>query len=136
MPHQCDLANVSRDTPVYNCIAWAAGDVTDWWWPDDITIGEGYWPEGVPRVESLDAFIAAYGTIGYKRCTSSLFESGFTKIAIYADSDGVPTHAARQLENGSWTTKFGDYEDIEHISLSCIRGPLYGKAVAYLKRPL
>ncbi|HZO88142.1 MAG TPA: hypothetical protein VFB38_07355 [Chthonomonadaceae bacterium] len=39
----------------YNCIAWAAGETDRWWWPDPFSIG--YWPEGVPRAETLEAFI-------------------------------------------------------------------------------
>jgi hypothetical protein len=133
-PYHCDLVNFSGATTDYNCIAWAASETTDWWWPDDPVIGNGYWPLGVPREETIPAFIAAYETLGYRKCKRGWLERGFEKIAIYADSAGVPTHAARQLENGSWTTKFGPYEDVEHVSLGCLNGPLYGKAVAYMKR--
>jgi hypothetical protein len=55
------------------------------------------------------------------------------KIAIYADG-GTLTHAARQMENGNWATKFGDFEDVEHVTLDCLKGPLYGKVEAYMKR--
>ncbi len=44
----------------------------------------------------------------------------FEKIAIYVDTDGVPTHAARQLPDGSWTSKLGDWEDIQHQTLEAL----------------
>ena len=40
-------------------------------------------------------------------------QDGYEKIAIYA-LDGEPTHAARQLDTGRWTSKLGKHEDIEH----------------------
>ncbi|KYC37161.1 hypothetical protein WA1_46890 [Scytonema hofmannii PCC 7110] len=50
-----------------------------------------------------------YQTFGYTRCNSFELESGFQKIAIYTkpsgELDGVPTHVARQLPNGRWTSK-------------------------------
>ncbi len=54
-----DTFNITSDCdPIYNCIAWAAGDNQNWWWPDDMEIG--YWPVGIPRIESMDAFVQAY----------------------------------------------------------------------------
>lgn len=39
---------------------------------------------------------------------------------------GIPSHAARQLPNGRWTSKCGQAEDIEH-DLRDLEGRLYGK---------
>lgn len=92
-----------------------------------------YWPRGVPREVTMEAFIQAFRTRGYEVCENSNLEPGFQKIAIYADKAGDPTHAARQLENGVWTSKMGDYEDIEHKNLECLRD--YGIVVKYMRRP-
>ena len=46
----------------------------------------------------------------------------------------VPTHAALQLESGAWTSKLGDFEDIEHVTVDAVNGPLYGRPVAFLSR--
>jgi len=46
----------------------------------------------------------------------------------------VPTHAARQLENGRWTSKLGELEDIEH-DLHHLASGAYGAVVQILKRP-
>ncbi len=119
----------------YNCIAWAAGNHTHRWWPDDR--GVGYWPRNVPREETLDAFVRAYATIGYHLCDNAVLEAGFEKIAIYAEiveGSLVPTHSALQLPDGRWTSKLGPLEDIKHRTLSDLDGPAYGSAVAYLKR--
>jgi hypothetical protein len=117
----------------YNCIAWAANGTTDWWWP--IGSERIYWPEGVPRVVTVAAFRDAFATVGYCNCPGDEFEAGFEKIALFADSQGVPTHAARQLPNGRWTSKLGKLEDIEH-ALHNLEGTLYGSVVLIMKRPL
>ena len=94
-----------------------------------------YWPKGVPRDITIEAFIQAYEALGFRVCDGPELEPGFQKIAIYVDQDGDPSHAARQLENGTWTSKIGDHEEIEHINLECLFGPCYGQAVrTYMKR--
>lgn len=132
-----DHAITSPATRTYNCIAWAADDITAKWWPDQFGIGK--WPPNTPRAETIDAFILAYGTLGYVPCTDGNLEKGFEKVAIYAnrevDGSLSPTHAARQFANGNWTSKLGDFEDIEHYSLSCLDSAIYGRAVVYLRRP-
>lgn len=121
----------SPDTPFYNCIAWAAGDSSRWWWP---TPRGGYWPQGAPRTLTLDSFVAAFASIGYERCEDGSAEAGFEKVAIYTDAHGVPTHAARQSESGlSWLSKLGAMEDIQH-SLFGLEGSAYGTVAAYLRR--
>lgn len=126
-------AITSEPTIQYNCIAWAAGDATRWWWPD--SWGEGYWPAGVDRVETLEAFVEAYRTLGYEPCVTSAHEDGFEKVAIYVDRDELPQHAARQLENGRWTSKLGELEDIEH-TLEGLEGAHYGRIAQVLRRPI
>lgn len=123
----------SPETPEYNCIAWAICDTEKWWWPDANDIY--YWPINAPREETLKAFIAAYETLGYTIYHNAEYEEGFEKIAIYVDSNGKPTHAARQLESGDWTSKLGQSEDIKHKTLSLLEGYSYGTVTVILKRP-
>jgi hypothetical protein len=122
----------SSATQDYNCIAWAAGDDQRWWWPD--LAGVRYWPPGVPRLESLSAFQAAFATLGYSTCNDELLELGFENIAIFADGQG-PQHAARQLANGGWTSKLGEVDDIEH-ELRDLEGSDYGGVVAFMRRTI
>jgi hypothetical protein len=121
----------SRD---YNCIAWAAGDTARWWWPDPDPDADNFWPRGVLVAETLDAFVAALATVGYAACADEQPERGFEKVALFA-SAGVPTHAARQLPGGRWTSKLGLREDIEH-DLHALSGEAYGTVVLFLKRPI
>jgi hypothetical protein len=115
----------------YNCIAWAAEVVSDWWWPD--ADGIGHWPTDAPREETLEAFIQVFRGLGYEPCATPEAESGWQKVALYA-LDGEPTHAARQLPSGRWTSKLGPADDIEH-DLDALAGPLYGAVVIVLRRP-
>jgi hypothetical protein len=123
----------SPETPFYNCIAWAAGDTKRWWWPDPND--QYYWPSGVPRNETLQAFIFLFESLGYSVCEASEHEKGFEKIAIYVDySKGKPTHAARQVAPGRWTSKLGSSADIEH-DISGVSGAQYGSIAVIMKRP-
>ena len=125
----------SPRTRTYNCIAWAAGDTTEWWWPDEPDDPQSaHWPAGVPRVETLVAFRQAFTTLGYVACDGEELELGFEKIALFTDAEGVPRHAARQLPSGRWTSKLGPMEDIEH-TLHDLTGTVYGSVVLVMKRP-
>jgi hypothetical protein len=118
----------------YYCIGWAANDGSNWWWPegDAPTI---YWPPAVPRAVTLDAFAAVFVMLGYIMGGDESLEPGFEKVALFADADGTPTHAARQLTSGRWTSKLGLAEDIEH-ELRALAGEIYGAVALILKRPL
>ena len=118
----------------YNCIAWAAGDMARWWWPDrDADDAAAFWPPSVPVEETIDAFAMAFATLGYAPTLDEDLEPGFEKVALFA-SGGAPTHAARQLASGRWTSKLGRSEDIEH-ELHAVGGDAYGSVVLVLKRP-
>ena len=124
---------------LYNCIAWAAGpENTQTWW-DPFAIGHGYyWPANLPRNAEVDTFIKLYALEGgYSPCETAELEPGFEKVAIYADHNGEVTHAARQTEDGGWTSKLGEWEDIAHKTLEALCGdePAYGRVAKILKRP-
>jgi hypothetical protein len=118
----------------YNCIAWAAGKTDKWWWP--ISDPGAYWPIPIDPVDpvTLKQFIMAFESQGYSVCRSGRFENGFEKVTIYVDGTGEPTHAARMLETGVWSSKMGRMEDIQHETLQVLEGKAYGSAVAYLKK--
>jgi len=120
----------------YNCIAWAAGDDTRWWWPVPLR-GINYWPKGIPREVTVSAFVSAFGTRGFFPCADGFLEKGIEKIALFAKRSGgalIPTHAALQLESGQWTSKMGTLEDIIHVTCDAVNGPVYGQAVEFLAR--
>lgn len=121
----------SPESETYNCIAWAVYESDRWWWP----LGKVFWPAGVSRDISLKTFIQAFATLGYVSCDNNHLEHEFEKIAIYVDHNGEPTHAARQLSNGKWTSKLGNFVDIEH-ELDGLTGSEYGTVAQILKRPI
>lgn len=129
---EVNYTHTSDVTDSYNCIAWAAEDTKNFWNPVPDLPGY-YWPEGIPREETVEAWTLAFQTIGYEPCETSDFEQGFKKIAIYSKND-TATHMARQLPDGSWTSKIGVFEDIKHYALASLRGPSYGNAVAFMKK--
>jgi hypothetical protein len=120
-------------THQYNCIAWAAEDTEHWWWPFGVP-GFAWWPEGVPRVATEEAFVAAFGLLGYEICPDPDLESGFTKVAIYLNPDASVSHMARLLPSGSWTSKCGPREDIVHHRSEDLAS-CYGAVSRILRRP-
>ena len=127
----------SPETFDYNCIAFAANVLTEWWWPDQH--GDAFWPNCAPREETREAFVKAYESIGYELCADDSLEAGYEKLAIYEKS-GIPTHAAKQLQDGRWKSKLGPSEDIEHNTIKGIESSgklgIYGEAKVFMKRPM
>ena len=125
-----DYRVTSPGDPYYNCIAWAAGESTRCWWP---RYGY-YWPPDVPREPALNAFVEAFATLGYRASASPDPVAGLEKVAIFVDTGGQPTHAARQVLTGRWTSKLGNEEDIEHVSVADVGGAVYGEVAVVLER--
>jgi hypothetical protein len=119
----------SPESWAYNCIAWAVGVVDSWWWP----VAGRFWPPDVPRAETLDAFLAVFAALGYLPGATQEWDSSFEKVALYALGN-TPTHAARQLPGGWWTSKLGPAVDIEHATPDAVAGGVYGEVVAILSR--
>jgi hypothetical protein len=63
------------------------------------------------------------------------YEPGFEKAAVYARS-GVPTHVARQLVGGRWSSKLGRDCTVSHATPSGVEGLVYGSVAVYLRRPV
>ncbi len=113
-----------------NCIAWAARVDRAWWWP-----GGPYGPNGVQGDTSIRAFAEAFGKLGYSPCDTGASEVGFEKVALSVGQDGAVLHAARQLVDGTWTSKLGEAWDITH-ELEKLEGEHYGQVACFLRRPL
>jgi tRNA threonylcarbamoyladenosine biosynthesis protein TsaE len=94
-----------------------------------------FWPPTVSREITLESFISAFQSLGYSVCEDDALEPGFEKVALFADEHRIPTHAARQLESGQWTSKLGQSEDIEH-DLRALEGAIYGSVTLSMKRSL
>jgi len=122
----------------YNCIAWAAGRNDTWWDPavpedsDDPEV-DHYWPANAPRDYKLTSLVVVYESVGFVICADGSLEDGVEKIAIYADGPEY-MHAARQLEDGRWTSKMGLGVDIEHDAPEDVVCPRYGNVAIFMKR--
>ncbi len=121
----------SPSDPTYNCIAWAAGDESRWWEPD--AFRQYYWPEGTPREYTLRAYAGAYAQLGFEVCNSGDANPLDLKVALFARPHDEPTHAARQLSSGRWTSKLGKDVDMEH-DLTALKGEQYGRVAILMKR--
>lgn len=119
----------SPAAPEYNCIAWAVGATDAWWWPSP----GRFWPAHVLREETLDAFLALFAALGYTAASTPDLEADVEKVALYAIGH-TPTHTARQLPDGRWTSKLGPNVDIEHNTPDAVAGGLYGEVSAILSR--
>jgi hypothetical protein len=89
--------NHTQTSPVdtrYNCFAWAMGEQRMVW--DPSAPKDAWWPIGVPRVPSVDNFVSAFATRGYRLCPDGNHEEGFEKISISV-KNGVVQHAARRI---------------------------------------
>lgn len=121
----------SEATDIYNCIAFALGDVSQWWWPYR---GFGiYWPPGFPFSDSVDVLIRIFEVHGYSTCDGPRHQAGYEKVAIYS-RDGHFKHAVRQLRSGRWVSKLGEWQDIEHERVDHVETPKYGVAKHFLSR--
>lgn len=97
--------------PKYNCIAFAVGDTSHWWY--DVEVHGYYWPPGVPSADTLVGWIKIFSDHGYRETDDASLEPDYEKVAIYATQD-APEHVARQKASGVWTSKMGKGHDIEH----------------------
>lgn len=106
------------------------GDTHHWWQPGL------YWPVEASRdSHGVGALEDAFKALGYEECADGRPEPGFEKIALYG-SALIYTHAARQLPDGSWTSKLGKAEDIEHETADDVAGGVYGEVVEFMRRPV
>jgi hypothetical protein len=119
----------SPSTYTYNCIAWAAGDDTRWWWPDV----DSYWPDTGMKGKSPRHLCRAFETLGYESCDmDATFDPNYDKVALF-ELDGRMTHAARQLGEDAWTSKAGNFTDFTH-PLHALDGTDYGAVFLIMRR--
>jgi hypothetical protein len=132
-----DVYEKTSDEDEYNnCAAWAMGDRNNWLQP----LGEKWhsWPNGAPLSFAFTSFVKAYEIFGFETCVDAAHEAGYEKIVIYAYADATFAHAAKLNADGSWSSKLGKIEDIQHDNLTCLEGsrPAYGQVRCYMKRPI
>jgi hypothetical protein len=114
----------------YNCLAFALGDLANWWEPP----GEFgfYWPPGFANDLTVETVATIINLHGYLVEIDKRTKPSAEAIAIYA-KDREWTHFAKYT-GGQWMSKLGDDHDIAHSSLDLLEGDLYGEVVRILSR--
>ncbi len=118
----------SKQTWDYNCVMWALH--IDHIWKDFGYSDDGY----LNPDQTTTPYINFYKENGFVICENALLEDGFEKICIFSNR-GNFSHVSRQLADGRWASKMGNYEDIEHSAVTDVGGVGYGNPEFYMKRP-
>ena len=138
----------SPKSPDYNCIAWAGFVDNEWWQPGNDYEIDGVkfrWPPNIPKENKLKHYIELFRQKKFiLDSNDSFFEDGFRKVALYVKNDQhnnalplldrICTHASRQLNNGTWTSKLGQEFDISHSDPYVIESKYYGIVGVILKK--
>jgi hypothetical protein len=95
-------------------VAYAANDLTRKWDSGMLLLPGYYWPPGAMRGAGIEALVSAFEVLGYEICSGADLEEGYEKVALYVNQFGSWEHAARQEEDGWWSSKLGNLEDIRH----------------------
>jgi hypothetical protein len=124
-------SKTSDPDPCYNCIAWAFGDNNRFWWPNKKW---AYWPLQTMGMSDSEAFADLFLKGGWHTTDNHGFETHSIKVSLFA-LNGVPTHAARLLPSGKWTSKLGAWIDISH-EFSELDGPEYGQVLTVYRKAI
>jgi hypothetical protein len=121
--------------PGYNCIAHALYDSRQFWQFMRGRTKGYYW--ALDWNNSVAAWMEIFRLHGYTPCSNGDLEADMEKVAIYVQPSGLPSHVARQLESGKWTSKLGKDYDITHDSLDLLEGSEgdeYGSVEVFMQR--
>jgi len=124
----------SDRSPRYNCVAYAAGDLTQKWDCTMLPLPGYYWPPDATRGQGIDALVSVFATLGYEICSGAALEAGYEKVALYVSQFGSWEHVAKQEEDGWWSSKLGIREDIRHPTPHAVSSPDYGQVMYYMRR--
>lgn len=121
----------SDPTDEYNCVAWANHINHQ---SVDLSLDDDGEPLSYPDLSCL-TYIEYFQSQGFEICESAEWEEGFEKIALYERDDETFEHVARQMSNSIWTSKLGEWEDIEHSTLESLQSNhFYGIPAWYMRR--
>ena len=125
----------SEQSIFYNCFSWAIGEINFWIDMSYFQIRYNLDPSNLDHSAKgyADCLTKYYG---FEICSDGKLEEGMEKVVLYENHNKDWTHIARQLSNGYWTSKMGDFEDIEHYNVEALSGGLYGMPVIYMRREL
>ena len=122
-----NFRHTSDFTDDYNCVAWATEIEDDWVQFPPYNTEDDY-------SDSVNSYIDYFTKLGFELTKDIRLEKGVAKIAIYTNEVNEFKHVARQLADGRWASKIGNWEDIEHTTLDAIAGGSYGNHNIYMQR--
>lgn len=138
LAHDPQFVVTSKETPIYNCIAWAMG-FTDRWVDvvdrTDIDVRSGnftWWPSGVEQSFRPKALKEAFEAVGFEVCESSDYEADYDKSVLYC-MNGIWTHASRILSDVEEHSKFGESWNAHH-GRNKFSGSIYGEPFCCMRR--
>lgn len=134
-PNSIEGENYKITSPhdtLYNCFAWSLNIDNRFIWPDADHIFA--WPNDpdLPRNDTLEVIIRFFQKINFEVTQVRQRQADFHRIAIYCNGN-TPTHLARQLPDGKWTSKLGESIDIEH-TLEALEDGNYGQVKVIMAR--
>jgi hypothetical protein len=106
-----NITSIANDE--YNCVAWVPKELDRWYEPGI------YWPKGIPEPDDerdLCCYVALFESWDFEPCDDAAYEPGFLKVALY-EHQGVFKHVAKQLRDGTWSSKAGVLHDFRHHAL-------------------
>ncbi len=115
----------------YNCLAYAVGDLRNWWEPPK-QAGR-YWSAGFPEDTTVRTVVSIMELFGFTVELDPLSIPETEAIAIYADGNEW-THFAK-FSDGCWSSKLGEGHDVKKVDIGDLEGQLYGKVASVLARP-
>jgi hypothetical protein len=122
----------SAADPWYNCVAFAVGDLENFWY--DAKVNGYYWPPGCASADTIEGWVEVFLRHGYTDALlDGSFQSEFEKVAIYGSANH-PEHVARQTSSGTWVSKMGRGHDIEHYTLTAVESEIMGSVMKIMKR--
>ncbi|HEX3356315.1 MAG TPA: hypothetical protein VHS31_04970 [Tepidisphaeraceae bacterium] len=136
-PKDVDWDNASDPDDDYNCMGYAMA-FNRWWSPPkapNIAIDpRNFWPPFITDDSiSIEAYIEAAETRGFKCCDDSVWENEFTRI-VFCHDNGEFTHVALQISSDFWQSKFGNLSDFPHTLDKLDSIAFYGAGRQFMKK--
>ena len=116
----------------YNCLAFVAGDRSNWWEPSG-SLGF-YWPPGFDRDETVETAVKIIAFHGFAEDLDIHGTAHADSVAIYAKGNEW-THFARFID-GNWKSKLGEDHNIWHSSLDVLEGEMYGQVARIMSKKI
>lgn len=66
---------VEQPSDQYNCIAYATGDLSKWWYHNEVH----YWPNHAARSNTIESLVKMFTGLDFEQCSDGSVEDGYHK---------------------------------------------------------